>query len=125
MGYAAVHYAGPNPALVLSKAVTRAADHLGMSKAALARVLGLSEPSVTRLYQGKYSLKPDRKEGELGLLLVRVFRSLDSIVGSQEAARTWFSAENLGLNGRPADLVRTPQGLVHVADYLDAHRARI
>ena len=114
----------PRPASVLSRAVIRAAEHLQLSRAALARVLGLSAASVTRLHQGSLELEPDSKPGELGLLLVRLFRSLDSIVGDREAARTWLGSENLGLNGVPKDLILTPQGLVHVADYLDAHRAR-
>ena len=112
------------PAAVLSKAVLRAADLLQLPQAALARVLGLSPASVSRLRQGKLQLAPESKAGELGLLLVRLFRSLDSIVGDREAARTWLGSENLGLNGVPRDLMLTPQGLVHVVDYLDAHRAR-
>lgn len=114
----------PDPASVLSKAVVRAAAHLQLSRAALARLLGLSAASVSRLHQGSLQLEPDSKAGELGLLLVRLFRSLDSIVGDREAARTWVGTENLGLNGVPRDLMLTPQGLVHVVDYLDAHRAR-
>ena len=115
---------GPDPASVLSKAVLRAAEHLQLSKAALGKVLGLSAASVTRLHQGSVQLASDSKPGELGLLLVRLFRSLDSIVGDGDAARTWLASENLGLNGTPKDLILTPQGLVHVVDYLDAHRAR-
>jgi len=114
----------PDPGTVLSKAVVRAAEHLQLSRAALARVLGLSAASVTRLHQGRLQLDPESKAGELGLLLVRLFRSLDSIVGDREAARTWLGSENLGLNGVPKELVLSPQGLVHVVDYLDAHRAR-
>jgi hypothetical protein len=116
--------AAPEPAAVLSKAVVRAAAHLALSRAALARLLGLSAASVSRLHHGSLQLEPDSKAGELGLLLVRLFRSLDSIVGDREAARTWIGSENLGLNGVPRDLILTPQGLVHVVDYLDAHRAR-
>ena len=78
----------PAPASVLSKAVVRAAEHLQLSRAALGRVLGLSAASVSRLRQGKVRLLPDSKAGELGLLLVRLFRSLDSIVGDGEAARS-------------------------------------
>ena len=114
----------PDPAFVLSKAVLRSSDQLQLSRAALGRVLGLSAASVTRLHQGSVQLAPDSKAGELGLLLVRLFRSLDSIVATQDAARAWLAADNLGLNGRPKDLILTPQGLVHVVDYLDAHRAR-
>ena len=113
-----------DPAAVLSKAVLRAADLLDLPQATLGRVLGLSAASVTRLRQGKLQLAPDSKAGELGLLLVRLFRSLQSIVGSNEAARAWLAGENLGLNGAPRELILSPQGLVHVVDYLDAHRAR-
>ena len=114
----------PDPAAVLSKAVLRAADLLALPQATLARILGLSAASVSRLRQGKLRLAPDSKAGELGLLLVRLFRSLQSIVGSNEASRAWLSSPNLGLNGAPRELIVTPQGLVHVVDYLDAHRAR-
>ena len=114
----------PDPAMVLSKAVLRAADLLELPQATLARILGLSPASVSRLRQGKLQLEPDSKPGELGLLLVRLFRSLDSIVGCNEASRAWLGSQNHGLNGAPRDLILKPQGLVHVVDYLDAHRAR-
>lgn len=112
-------------AAVLAKAVSRAAAQLGIPNVALGRILGLSQATVTRLHQGSYRLEPDSKPGELALLLVRLFRSLDSITGGQEAARAWLDGDNAGLNGRPRDLILSPRGLVHVTDYLDAHRARV
>ena len=115
----------PEAAAVLAKAVTRAAAQLGIPNVALGRILGLSQASVTRLHQGRYQLDPGSKAGELALLLVRLFRSLDSITGSREAARAWLDGDNAGLNGRPRDLILSPRGLVHVTDYLDAHRARV
>lgn len=115
----------PEAAAVLAKAVTRAAAQLGIPNVALGRILGLSQASVTRLHQGRYQLDPGSKVGELALLLVRLFRSLDSITGSREAARAWLDGDNAGLNGRPRDLILSPRGLVHVTDYLDAHRARV
>lgn len=117
--------AAPEAAAVLAKAVSRAAGQLGIPNVALGRILGLSQATVTRLHQGSYRLEPDSKPGELALLLVRLFRSLDSITGSQEAARAWLDGDNAGLNGRPRDLILSPRGLVHVTDYLDAHRARV
>ena len=125
MSRPAIHHPAPDPATVLAKAATRAADSLGLPRVALGRILGLSQATVTRLYQGSYRLDPGSKAGELALVFVRMFRSLDSIVGTQDAARTWLDGDNLGLNGRPKDLILTAHGLVHVADYLDAHRARI
>ena len=112
-------------AAVLSKAVARAAERMGISKALLARVLGVSPATVTRLFAGNYLLDPSRKEWEFGLLFVRAFRSLDSIVGADETARQWLSSDNRGLNGRPIDLIGQTEGLVRVVQYLDAARGLV
>ncbi|MCB1908417.1 MAG: DUF2384 domain-containing protein [Rhodocyclaceae bacterium] len=118
------HLVGQRPAAaeVLSKAVTRAAERLAVPRQLLARVLGLSPATVSRLFAGHYRLDPRRKEWEFALLFVRVFRSLDSIVGSESAARQWLKASNRGLNGRPFDLIGSTEGLVRVVQYLDASR---
>jgi len=112
-------------AAVLSKAVARAAERLEISKTLLAKVLGVSPPTITRLYSGEYQLAPERKEWDFALLFVRVFRSLDSIVGDEATARQWLASENLGLNGRPIVLIRSAEGLVRVVQYLDASRSRV
>ena len=117
--------APPDPAAVLTKAVARAAERLDISRASLAKVLGVSAPTVTRLYSGEYQLDQRRKEWELALLFVRVFRSLDSLVGNEQTARQWLKSENLGLNARPVDLIRQTEGLVRVVHYLDASRGLI
>lgn len=117
--------AKPDPSAVLTKAVARAAEQLGITKALLAVILGVSPPTVTRLYSGAYRLDQRRKEWEFALLLVRVFRSLDSIVGDQQAARRWLNNENRALNGKPIDLIRRTDGLVRVVQYLDASRGLV
>lgn len=109
-------------AAVLSKAVTRAAERLCISRAALAKILGVSAATVTRLYAGNYQLEQSRKEWEFGLLFVRAFRSLDSIVGEENTARQWLRSENRALNARPIDLIGNAEGLVRVVHYLDASR---
>jgi uncharacterized protein (DUF2384 family) len=113
----------PDSALVLSKAVVRAAEKLGVSRTLLAKILGLSPATVTRLFAGQYQLEQSRKEWEFALLFVRVFRALDSIVGDEATARKWLNSDNLGLNGKPIELIRHIEGLVRVAHYLDAARA--
>ena len=113
------------PAAVLSKAVTRAADLLDLPRSLLARVLGVSASTVTRLYAGEYQLDQKRKEWEFALLFIRAFRSLDSIVGEQGTARKWLASHNRGLNGRPVDLIGTTEGLVRVVQYLDASRGLV
>jgi len=114
--------AKPNPASVLTKAVARAAEQLGLSRSELARTLGVNPPTIARLYNGDYLLDERRKEWEFALLLVRVFRSLDSIVGSEQAARQWLNSDNRALNARPVDLIPQTEGLVRVVHHLDASR---
>src|SRR6185369_12010981 len=115
----------PDAAAVLSKAVARAAERLDISRSLLAKVLGVSPPTVTRLYSGAYLLDQRRKEWEFALLFVRAFRSLDSIVGNEATARKWLIGENHGLNGRPIELMQNTEGLVRVVHYLDASRGLV
>jgi uncharacterized protein (DUF2384 family) len=113
-------------AAVLSKAVVRAARLLGLTQRDVAAALGISEATTSRMFAGKYVLSRERaKEWELAVLLVRLFRSLDALWGHEASARTWLTSENLALGGRPADLVRTVEGMVRVVAYLDAARGRV
>lgn len=118
------HAPRPEPAPVLTKALLRAADLLGLPSAALARVLGVSEASISRLVTGTRTIDPASKEGELALILVRVYRSLDALVGTDvQQRRAWMRAYNRVLNGKPMDLIERAEGLVAVVSYLDAMRA--
>ena len=114
----------PAPDVVLTKALLRATELLGLSSAVLARVLGVSEASVSRLTSGARTVDPQSKEGELALLLVRVYRSLDALVGTDATQRhAWLHGHNRALNARPIDLIQRADGLVNVVAYLDAMRA--
>jgi len=114
----------PSPELVLAKAATRAASLLGLSGAVLARVIGASEATVSRVVRGERGLDPASKEGELAALLVRLYRSLDALVGNDDARRrAWMSSYNDALNGVPRELVQRAQGLVATVAYLDGMRA--
>lgn len=87
-------------------------------------MLGVSEASVSRLATGARTIDPESKEGELALILVRVYRSLDALVGTDDAQRkAWMEGYNRALNGRPRELVQRADGLVAVVSYLDAMRA--
>lgn len=110
---------------VLSKAVIRAAGLMEISQGLVADTLGVSRPTASRLFGGKYLLDPVRKEWEMGALLVRVFRSLNSIVGSDDKARDWLNSPNLALGKRPIELLPSAEGLVRVLHYLDTARGRI
>ena len=97
-----------------------------MTQRDLGRAIGLSAASVSRLAAGKGPLDSGDKSGELALLLVRIFRSLDALVGGDEGkARAWFQAQNDHLGGIPAERVLSAEGLGHVAQYLDAVRGKL
>ena len=115
----------PEPDPVLAKATLAAAEQLGLRSRQLASVIGSSEASVSRLRSGR-GLDPTSKEGELALLFLRLYRSLDALVGGDDAkARDWLHAANDHLAGVPADRIRTVEGLVDVVQYLDAMRGRL
>ena len=110
---------------MLTKAVLNAAERLGLRNRQVAAMLGTSEASISRL-QGSRGLDPGSKEGELALLFLRVYRSLDALMGGDDArARAWLHADNDHLRGVPADRLRSVEGLVDVVQYLDAMRGRL
>lgn len=116
----------PDPSATLTKAVLRAAQFLGLSQATLADVLGVSTATASRLFGGNYLLQPARRrEWEFALLFVRIYRSLDAIVGNDRDARTWLRSENRALGAQPLELIRGAEGLVRVLHYLDASRSRV
>jgi len=113
-------------AVVLSRATVRAARLLAVAQSDLAQVIGVSTATLSRLAHGHKRLEPGSKPWQLAALFVRLFRSLDAIVGSDDAAaRAWLRSENAALGGVPLTLIREPAGLVRTVDYLDAARARI
>jgi hypothetical protein len=113
------------PAAVLTKATLRAGERLGLSQRVLSRILGVSEASLSRTARGR-SIDPEAKEGELALLFVRMYRSLDSLVGGDEhKAQEWLRSTNHHLGGVPKEMVARVDGLVHVVEYLDAMRGKL
>jgi len=109
---------------VLARAVLRTAELLGLTRGTLARVLGVSEAGVSRLASGSRLIDPDSKEGELALLLVRLYRSLDALVGNDAEQRLrWLNSYNRGVNGTPVELIERAEGLAGVVAYLDGMRA--
>ncbi len=114
-------------AAVVSKALFRAAEALGLSAADLAEIVGASESTLSRIRNHKREPLPlDSKEGELALLFLRVFRSLDALVGGNEAhAKAWLLADNRHVSGVPLERIKKVEGLVDVAEYLDAMRGTI
>ena len=116
----------PAPSKTLTKAATRAAALLDLTQAELAAVLGVSPATVSRMFNGTYVLEPGNKTWELAALFVRLFRSLDALVGSNEThARSWLGSPNHALGAVPKALIAQAEGLVRVVHYLDSARGRV
>ncbi len=111
---------------VLTKALLRSADLLGISRKDLSEIVGLSEATLSRMHQGQSVVSLGSKEGEAASQLVRIYRSLDSVFGGKsDLCAKWLKASNDHLGGVPLNLTKKIQGLVHVAGYLDAMRAKV
>lgn len=110
--------------ITLTRAVLRAAEILDVSQTELAALLGVSPATVSRMASGRYRLHPNAKEWQLAALFVRLFRSLDTITGGNDAlARQWLRGPNTALSAVPAAMLADVAGLVTVVQYLDAARA--
>lgn len=114
-------------ARVLTQALAEAVRRLGLKSTQLKTIIGTSQPTASRLLNGKYTLVADSKSWELGAHLVRLYRSLSAMVGGDDAlARDWLNSANDAFDGRsPLLVIQRVDGLVHACDYLDAYRARV
>ncbi|MEM7669171.1 MAG: antitoxin Xre-like helix-turn-helix domain-containing protein [Pseudomonadota bacterium] len=111
---------------VLTGAVCRAAEFLGLKQSELAGILGVSAPTISRMKNGSYTLNRDRKEFEIAALLVRVFRSLDAITGGDVSVnQNWIRNRNEALGGVPVEMLQSIYGLTNVIGYLDCRRAPV
>lgn len=116
----------PTEASVVTKAALRATERLSLRNNVLARIVGVSEPTVTRMRKGEYLLEPGQKPFELAVLFVRLYRSLDAIVGGNDTvAADWIKNKNTALDATPLDLIQTVAGLTDVIAYLDSRRALV
>lgn len=112
---------------VLTQALTETAIRLELGPTEIGKIVGVSQPTASRLLKGEYLLKESAKEWELSAHLVRLYRSLFSLVGSDDSlARGWLKSANKAFAGQePIALIKRIDGLIHVCEHLDAYRARI
>lgn len=109
---------------LVTRAVTNAADSLGLNNTELARIIGASEATISRMRRGQTVLKQQNKHWELALLLIRLYRSLDAIcAGDGEVACVWLRHYNSDLNGVPAEMISSVEGLTTTLAYVDSSRA--
>ena len=106
-------------AQLVAEACGRAAQVLGLSKDELSAVVGKHRTTIDRS-----GLDPQTKEGELALLLLRVYRSLHALYGGDHALmRHWMEQPNHTFGEQPPrQLLPRIEGLTRGATYLDALR---
>jgi len=115
----------PEASEVLGKSLLSAAQFLGISAETLGHIIGRDRTSISRLKK-KPAIDPASKTGELSLLLIRVYRGLFAILGGNQAAmQEWLGQNNLGLCGKPVDLMQSVTGLTNTVNYIDAMRGKI
>lgn len=119
--------AASHRAHVLTDAVAEVARRLQLGPSMIGKIVGISQPTASRLLSGAYELRDTAKEWELSALLVRTYRSLFALVGGDETlAKEWLRAPNRAFAGEaPLNLLARVDGLLHVCEYLDAHRSRV
>ena len=116
----------PHATEVFSRATVRAAEQLDLPQRELARVLGVSAATVSRLTAGTWRLAEGSKTWELAAAFLRLYRSLAAITGGgTDAMRAWLHSDNDALGARPAERIVSAEGLFDVVRYLDAARGRI
>jgi hypothetical protein len=111
---------------VLRKALIRVTEQLDIKRQELSAIVGLSESSLSRFFSKQdYYIDPLTKEGELAVLLIRLYRSLDALFGgNSEQCRLWIKNENAHLGMAPIQLIQSIPGLIHTVEYLDAMRGK-
>lgn len=109
-------------ARILTKALLRMVTLLQLNRQDVSAIIGLNEVSLNCLFSGqKNFIDPLSNEGQLAILLIRLFRSLDTLFGGNaEQCRLWLRSNNKHLDTAPIELIKTIEGLVRCIQYLDA-----
>ncbi len=116
----------PQESIVLTKALCNLVKFYSFSGKDLSKIIGISESTASRLVQGTKLISPHTKEGELALLLLRIYRSLNAMVGNNhEKAKLWLNSQNKYFRNKPMEEIKTIPGLVDVLNYLDAMRGKL
>lgn len=118
--------AQPDPEQVLRKALLRVAASYELSRRELCAILGMSEATISRFYHGDSLIDPNSKQGELVLLLLRLYRSLNALLGdNDQQAQQWLRSYNHYLQAVPVEYIKDIAGLIATLNYLDAMRGKL
>lgn len=111
---------------LITEALLRTRAALGLTLGDLARIIGVSEPTMKSYSRGASVIQAP-KTRELALGLIRVYRALYAILdGDAAQLRHWMATPNRHFRGQaPRELARSFSGLAELIVYLDAMRGRL
>jgi|TARA_A100001391_G_scaffold205463_1_gene207441 transcriptional regulator with XRE-family HTH domain len=99
---------------VLATALLNAGTQLNLNHSELAAVLGLHRSAISRLKQNR-QLKPDSKQGELALMLIRIHQALHALNDGNLPWMQHFMHSPNHLTGQvPAHQIQNIEGLFKV-----------
>ena len=115
----------PDRKVVLATAVLNAAEQLDLKQSQLAAVLGMHRTAISRM-KNKPELDPESKQGELAVMLIRIYRALFSLMdGDLEWMRHFMQSHNKVTKGVPREQIQTVVGLMSVLQFVDAMRGKV
>lgn len=93
---------------------------MGLTDGQAAQALGLTERQINLLHSGRRYLRAESKAGEIALMIVRIYRAVDALVGSDEATRRrWMANHHQELQCSPQQTITTVVALVNTLDCLE------
>lgn len=102
---------------VLATATQRAGHALGLSTAQTAAIVGCTLTDFTN------GLDPQSEPGRRALILIRIYQSLEVLVGGDsQLLQQWMTGNNQGIQGVPSEQIQTPEGMATILSYLEAMR---
>ena len=109
---------------VLTTAVINASNLLGLTDQQFADVINVSPQNLSKLKNGQYLIKDGSDSFKQAALLVRLFRSIDTIAfGDASVVKQWMKSKNLALNTCPIEMIEDKVGLETVVNYLDSRQS--
>ena len=107
---------------VMSRALIRTSNRLGLSRERLARATGLRLAEIASLENESGELDPMDPRWDAFVQLVRLCWVLDVVAAGDEATmRDWMHGYNADLRAVPADLIGAERGLDEAIRYLETH----
>lgn len=107
-------------AQAITTVIRSAIDEYDLVGRDVAKILHVSPSFVSRLHRELSTLAPGSDEYERGVMLVRTFDALGSLIGNPAQVREFLYGPHETLDGRPIELMQNIEGLVDVTRYFES-----